>query len=210
MPILYPAWTLIFEVAVSVLAIVSFLLSAQYKYYIFFAAILFLAICDPFTGVKEIDYYFNDRLLSTAFGLGIAVLITKGIVLPKKIAYLCIPFSLLLLVMTKLSSPLTWSFPVAVLVMAVISLEDQISFIMIKPFQAIALASYSIFLIHPHIIWQFDYWLPENRSRWIILIIMFLSVIIGVIVHLKVEMPLISLVNKLLSKLPTVKNRQKT
>lgn len=190
MPILYPAWTLTFDLAFMLVIFCALSVTRRYGWGICLGVILIFALCPGPTGIKVVDYYFNERILSFGAGIALAWAVSRGLFLPSAAAIAGLPLSFIVILLLKDSSPIWWTFGVAILFFSALSLNCFFERLMVWPMLLVSTATYSIFLVHPLIIWQLEHWLPEDHGVASIWYALSLSVGLGLLVHQVVERPL--------------------
>ena len=200
MPILYPGWSLNYEM-LFYLALSVFLYFGKYSlpaiFYIFLLLGSLSAI-DFFNNLYYIKYY----LLEFSAGLLIGHLLKHPIQIDRKIGILAIICSLLLFFFHNYFQSngfIAWGIPSLLLVIGCYAFDDA-SFFKNQFIQSIGDASYSIYLIHPFIIWAFERNASESKGFVILALAIVLSIALGILCYRWIEKPLLNITLRAISK----------
>lgn len=194
MPVLYPGWTLNFEMFFYV--ILSVLLLTK-RLTIPLAICLLVALGSAGNVIPMLAkaYYFNPIILEFAAGMLIGLAIKIGY-RPSKIEGCIYLFTALLLAVVhnhyRSEGVLAWGLPSILLILGALAFETS-KVVTNRIIQLFGEASYSIYLFHALAIWLTTWIWRGTPQVGAVLFAVALSVVAGVIAYLFVEKPLLNL-----------------
>ena len=191
MPLLYPGWSLNYEMLFYTTLTVFIFFG---KYCLPLAIGLFLLLgslssIEYFNAIYFIKYY----LLEFSIGLIIGCGFKQKIQINTKVGYIFISISLILFAFHnhfQSSGFVAWGIPSVLMIVGFYAFDDG-ELLKSKIVQEIGDASYSIYLVHPFVIWACERIPKEGRGWSILVIAILLSIIFGIVVHRWVEKPLL-------------------
>ncbi|WP_115003890.1 acyltransferase family protein [Xanthomonas campestris] len=204
MPLLYPGWTLNYEMLFYVILAVLLPL----KKVTVPASICLIAALGSLpapAGLVEIAHMFNPLILEFAAGLLAGIVISKGYRPTKAEATFYIFTAILLFTIhnqAQSAGVIAWGIPSALLIMGALGLE-KLPLIKCKITQFSGEASYSIYLFHPFAIWAVSWMTKDQASAFAFLCAIILSITGGCLTHILVEKPMLTM---MLNKKFTYKN----
>ncbi|WP_197561390.1 acyltransferase family protein [Stenotrophomonas maltophilia] len=194
MPLLYPGWTLNYEVffyAILGTLLVTKRLAAALTICVIVALGSLTNVVPAITGV----YYFHQIILEFAAGMLIGMAIRHGY-RPKKLeGFIYLALSVILFAVHNHYKPegvLAWGVPSALMVVGALAFESSKA-VTNRICQLIGSASYSIYLFHALAIWLVDWFWHTPRGVSAVLFAIALSVVWGVVAHFLMEKPLLRL-----------------
>jgi exopolysaccharide production protein ExoZ len=194
MPVLYPGWTLNYEMFFY--AVLSVMLVTK-RMAIPLAACLLVILSSVGSVIPSLTkaYYFNPIILEFVAGLVIGLAIKAGY-RPRLIEGTIYLISALILIAVhnhyRSEGVLPWLLPSILLIVGALAFET--SRIVTHPFtQLIGEASYSIYLFHALAIWLTTWIWRDTPQAGTVLFAIALSVAVGVAAYLLLEKPLLNL-----------------
>jgi exopolysaccharide production protein ExoZ len=201
-PLLYPGWTLNFEMLFYVLLALSMWVS---RHGFLLAAIITgsLAALDGRSGYHAIDYYLNGRMLEFAAGLLVGLTLSRGIKVDRALGSILLVSSLLLFMVNgghpRANIGLSWGVPALALVTGLLAFENA-ALIRSPLVQRLGDASYSIYLAHPFVLWFAQALVGEARHFATALLAVCISVAGGVLLNQYIEKPILGMLKSWLKK----------
>ncbi len=190
MPLLYPGWSLNYEMLFYV--VLALFISFR-RYCLPFVALVFIFL----GSLSEIGYFHEFYfvkyyLLEFSLGILIGSLFKRNIKIERGVGILFLIFSFALFALHnyfKSEGFIAWGVPSILLVLGCYSFENKAIF-RNKIVQMMGDASYSIYLVHPFVIWAFE----RNYSGSIVVLFfgIFLSIFFGVICFRWIEQPMLN------------------
>jgi peptidoglycan/LPS O-acetylase OafA/YrhL len=204
-PLLVPGWTLSFEMFFYLWFALVLFLRKHPVYWLtplFAVFVLYHSVFKPFDAAPMT--LLNQHLLEFCLGMWIGLAACRARLLPAAIARpLAVMSIIVLLSIHSLAGDaidhlplLMWGVPSALLIYAVISLEDASAFWRRPLFQTLGDASYAMYLFHPFIVFVLAKILlkfnPSTEAALIAIIplSLLLSSIAGVVIHRIIERPM--------------------
>jgi exopolysaccharide production protein ExoZ len=196
-PLLYPGWTLNFEILFYLLLALSMLMADKRGFLLtatITAAISALTILDIRSGYYFLDYYLNSQMLDFSVGLIVGMVLLRGVKVSRIFGATLLAGSALLFTLKSGQSPvsLTWAGVLAAiaLVIGLIAFE-QAALIRSRLTQYLGDASYSIYLAHPFVLWIASILMGKDRHVAAGWIAVGASVAFGILVHRYIEKPML-------------------
>lgn len=197
-PILYPGWSVNYEV-LFYLVLAASLFGSKQGFWVAAAFLVVMGAAAPRFGVYSAEYYLNPRLLEFVAGMGIGALLVSGIRIPAVAGWALILAAATLFAINR-STPgpfvfVEWGVPSALLVLGITAFEHR-SLVRNAILQTVGNASYALYLVHPFVIWGVDWVIGRNGNLLISMITIVVSILLGVATHLAVERPLLELLTR--------------
>jgi exopolysaccharide production protein ExoZ len=194
LPILYPGWTLNFEMFFYLVLSILILINNNTIYTAISILLILGSISKNVSGVAG-SYYLTEGLLEFALGLIIGQLIKSGYA-PQKIPSIILITSSIIIFSTsshfKSEGVIAWGIPSALLILGCLGFESS-KFIRSQIVQFLGEASYSIYLFHAIAIWIIDWSFPNEHSYLIVAMAIILSLSVGSAAYQVIERPLLKL-----------------
>lgn len=195
-PLLYPGWTLNFEILFYMLLALSML--AGKKAFVLAAAITagiaVLAALRARSGYYFLDYYLRPHMFDFSAGLLVGLAITRGVKVNHAFGLVLLTGSSLLFAVKsgKPAAELTWigGLPAIALVVGLLAF-DEAALIRSRLIQYLGDASYSIYLTHPFVLWIALILMGADRhvaAGWFAVGV---SIALGAMVHRYIEKPML-------------------
>ncbi len=198
-PLLYPGWSLNFEMFFY--ALITLFLIVHRKNSMHYVLVVTLALGASWRTVElpYVSYYCVPGLIEFAAGVLIGMAVKRQLIPGKHIAKLLLGSGAGLLALHAVwdveNAAFAWGIPWAMILIGSLSFES--SRIVRSPVvQLLGAASYSIYLTHPFVIWGVDT-LEKHTGTAYFVATSVLCVICGVIVHVALEKPLLSMLRKI-------------
>jgi len=200
-PILYPGWTLNFEMFFYLVLSTLLIINKNTTYT---AICILLAIGSLSKNLSSApgSYYLTEGILEFAIGLMIGQLIKIGYRPKTAPSIILITSSIVLFVVNnkfKSEGFLAWGVPSALLIIGCLGFDSS-KFMKSKTAQFFGEASYSIYLFHALVIWAIDWYSPADKSILHVGLAIILSMLIGAIAYKFIEQPLLKLMIGALKK----------
>ncbi|WP_160319393.1 acyltransferase family protein [Stenotrophomonas koreensis] len=201
MPVLYPGWTLNYEVFFYLILGASLL---------FRSASICISICiiavlgSVFSSNPALGslYYANQVILEFAAGLMLGWVIKSGYRPEKTTGAILLTTSIAIFAIHNEFKPegvIAWGIPSVMMVMGAMAFESS-TVIQNRMVQLLGSASYSIYLIHALAIWGIDWVWPDERGILTVITAIIISITAGTAVYLWVENPLLRVMMKIKPK----------
>lgn len=201
-PILYPGWSLNYEVFFYALLTISLAIYKQKT--LWFAAILTAALgaISTRSGIYGIDYYLNPHLLEFSAGILIGYAIKNGAKIALHHGIACGIAAVAILATDPSGEDgnvaISWGIPCVLIVLFALSIENS-SVIRSRITQKLGDASYSIYLVHAFPIWVCEMQ-PSSENGMALAIFAFSSSLaLGFVVWKYVEDPILRWSTQLLN-----------
>ncbi|WP_460548248.1 acyltransferase family protein [Comamonas piscis] len=191
MPILYPGWSLNFEM-LFYLTLTIFLILSKNSLILLMLFFLCLGALSSIEYFKEF-YFIKYYLLEFSIGIGIGFIFKLKLPMEKMLGFFCITASILLFAVNnhfRSVGFIAWGIPSALLILGCYSFDSSVIF-KNKFIKYLGDSSYSIYLVHPFVIWAFER--TGHKGAITIILAILLSAFAGVICYRYVEKPLLSL-----------------
>ena len=201
MPILYPGWSLNFEMFFYLILSVFIITRTPVLY----SAVLIAALASigPISGLSSLDYYLSSHLIEFSSGIVIGLFIKNGFVdLSKKLSITLVFigfFSLILQPQPSSTIGLSWGIPSIFIVVGMLHYNES-RLINTPLSRLMGDASYSIYLAHPFVIWIYGVAFGENLPIQHILIASILSIIAGLVSFWVLERPINGAIKKVTAR----------
>lgn len=198
-PVLYPGWSLNYEIFFYLLIAFALLFNRNtFLYVLIFVSIL--GAVGHKTGVYFIDYYLNDVLIEFGSGILIGLAYKNKFSLPPMTGAFLLAGSVILFSINytypTISKAIYWGVPSVMAIAGILAFEKT-SLINNKVGLEIGAASYSMYLFHPFIIWAIEWRYGNEPGVIFALSAILISVALSWVIYRLVEAPL----NKGLRKL---------
>ncbi|MFY9326585.1 MAG: acyltransferase, partial [Georgfuchsia sp.] len=165
LPILYPGWTLNFEMAFYSIIAVS-LLAGRRAFVVAALVTMSAAALAVKTGYNAVDWYLNPRLAEFSAGLLIGIMLRRGMHIDRSYGSLLLLSGSTVLLLNSRSVPaipiLHWGLPTVAVLLGALAFE-QSRIVRSRIAQVLGDASYSIYLAHPFVIWFAEWGLGPTR-----------------------------------------------
>lgn len=204
-PILYPGWTLNFEMFFYFILSTLLIVNRNTTYT---AICILLAIGSLSKNLSSVpgSYYLTEGLLEFAVGLMIGQLIKSGYRPKIAPSIMLITSSIALFAANnnfKSEGFLAWGIPSALLIIGCLGFDSS-KFMRSKAAQFFGEASYSIYLFHALIIWAIDWIFPTDKSVLHVILAILLSMLTGAIAYKTIEQPLLKSIMGTLKRKPPI------
>ncbi|HDR9497029.1 TPA: acyltransferase [Burkholderia cepacia] len=197
-PLLYPGWSLNYEIAFYALIGAAIPLVRRPLWFAF-AVTLTLGIAGKGVDMPYLQYYCEPKMLEFALGLLIGMLLIKQDLALGKIASAALLVVGMLLLMIHASGKgnpaVDWGLPWAMILASSLAFESSRA-ITAKSVQFLGEASYSIYLSHPFVIWGIEA-VTQARGAAISVAAVVLCVLFGAVVYVFVESPMLTSLHKI-------------
>ena len=196
MPILYPGWTLNYEMFFY--AVLGLMLCIG-RLAVPASICLIAALGTAFYGIKGGEqYYFNQVILEFAAGLVIGHAVKAGYRPKKPEAAIFLAASVLMFTIQNFNNSdgvLAWGIPSVLLVLGALGFEGS-AIIKHRATQFLGESSYSIYLFHAIAIWIISWVWPYKPGPEMVVAAVLLSLLIGAIAFTLLERPLLKLMSR--------------
>lgn len=191
MPILYPGWSLNFEMFFYlVLALCLLIPNALAVTAVLVAA---AGALGPVTGYAFFDYYMNPHLIEFAAGIVVGKYILFGGTFPRAVGLLALSAGLILLVTQpepRSNIAISWGIPSLLVVIGMVSFEET-ALIRSKIAGLLGDSSYSLYLVHAFPIWLLDWLMGKQLNIIFVIFAVIISIILGITSYRYLELPLL-------------------
>ena len=203
MPILYPGWSLNFEMFFYV--ILSILLYAG-RLAVPASMCLIATLGTAMQGMEVIGkYYYSQLLLEFVAGLALGQAIKNGYTPKKREASIFLVTAISLMVLHSMNNStgvLAWGIPCLFLTIGALGFEGS-AFIKLRIIQFFGKSSYSIYLFHALAIWMVDWIWPFQPGGAKVISAVILSLVTGSFVFKFIEEPLLEIMRRHVKFQPT-------
>ena len=198
-PVLYPGWTLNFEMFFYLILSLLILINKNTTYTAICILLMIGSLSKNLSGVTG-SYYLTEGILEFALGLMIGQLIKSGYIPKKAPSIILITSSIALFAINnyfKSDGFIAWGIPSALLIIGCLGFDSS-KLMKSRAVQFFGEASYSIYLFHALAIWVIDWTFPTQKSPIHLISAILLSVIIGSAAYKTIEQPLLKIMLTLL------------
>lgn len=193
-PILYPGWTLNFEMFFYIILSVLLIINKNTTYTAICILLAIGSLSKNLSGAPG-AYYLTEGIAEFATGLIIGQLIKSGYRPKKAPSVILIASSIAIFAVNntfKAEGFLAWGIPSALLIIGCLGFDSS-KFMKSKIVQFFGEASYSTYLFHALVIWAIDWYTPNEKSVLHFALGIVLSMLVGAIAFKALEQPLLKL-----------------